>query len=282
LTGGIFHARKSAPGSAEPLFMIGRLTILTAVLAVAASIATSCLAAPAADATAQAAEAPAEAVTVYVTSGPTHSDIVIPRSAFADASPLMRKIVDDAKGGPWLIFGWGPFWFGRETEGGPYHELPVLWVNAMYTTFIPQLSTRLRVAALDEPGAAPLEPLTAIVAVKMTPDGLRRAIKRIEKTIETNRDGTPVPAALGGVAPGVMLYRSHEIYHVTHECNHWVSEVLHAGGVPDLTLFDLLPESLNADLEISGGTQVSIADPSKATPAASGSEASNAAEPSPR
>jgi hypothetical protein len=254
---------------------------MTAMLAVTTCVATPCLAAPAEDATAQVAEAPAEAVTVYVVATATHSDIVIPRSAFADASPLMRKVADDAKGGPWIIFGWGPFWFGRETAGGPYHDPTVLGINAIYSIVIPQLTSRLRVAALDAPGPAPLESLTSMVAIRMTPDGLRRAIKRIEKTIDSNRDGTPVLAEQGGVAPGVIMYRSHEIYHVTHECNHWVSEVLHAGGVGDVTLFDLLPQMLDADLEIGGATEVRTDDRSKAAPV-SGSGPSSPAEAAPR
>jgi Protein of unknown function (DUF2459) len=257
----------------------GRLTVLTAMLGVA--LAGPCWAAPAGNARSQ-AEVPAEETTVYITSTPTHSDIIIPRSAFSDASPLMRKVAGDAKGGPWIVLGWGPYWFGREVKGGPYHRQPVLGINAIYTTVIPQLTSRVRVAALDQPGPAPLEQSMGLVAVKMTPDGLQRAIRRIEQTIETTADGAPLLADQGGAAPGVTIYRSQEFYHATHECNHWVSEVLHAGGVRDLPLFDLLPQSLNADLRISGATQVSGDSLGKATAEASRSDRSDAAEHAPR
>jgi hypothetical protein len=261
--------------------IVVRLTVLSAMLGIVAAFAQPCAGAPTEGARSHAV-APSDEATVYITSTPTHSDIIIPRSAFADASPLMRKVAGDAKGGPWIILGWGPYWFGREVKGGPYHHQPVLGINAIYTTVIPQLTSRVRVAALDQPGPAPLEQSMALVAVRMTPDGLQRAIRRIEQTIETKADGAPVLADQGGAAPGVTIYRSQEFYHATHECNHWVSEVLHAGGVRDLTLFDLLPESLNADLRISGAAQVSRDEPGKATAEVSQSDPANVATFAPR
>src|SRR5579883_275216 len=162
--------------------MVGRSGLLAAVLILTASFAGEAWAQPAG---APAAQAPADEVTVYLTSGPIHSDLIIPRSAFANASPLMRQVVDNAKGGPWIIFGWGPYWFGRETKGGPYSHQPILGINAIYTTLIPQRSSRLRVAALDEPGPAPLERSMSMLAIRMTPEGLQRSIARIAATIET-------------------------------------------------------------------------------------------------
>ena len=245
--------------------MPGRPVLLPAAISVFVSLAGGCLAQPAALAASSLApvEAPADDVTVYVTSGPIHSDIIIPRSAFAHASPLMREVVDSAKGGPWIIFGFGPYWFGRETRGGPYHDQPILGINAVFTTLVPQMHSRLRVAALDAPGPAPLENSMRMVAVRVSPEGLQRSIQRIAATIET-RDGQPVLGEQGGVAPGVTMYRSREVYHATHECNHWVSEVLHAGGVPDSTVLDVLPGTLNADLMRGGAKSVSKRDVGRA------------------
>ncbi len=225
--------------------MIGRFGLLCTVLAASTVLAgvglapQPALSEPLADATASSPSA--DAVTVYVTSSPIHSDIIIPRSAFANASPLMRKVVADTKGGPWIIFGWGPYWFGLETKGGPYHQQPVLGINSIFTTAVPQLSSRLRVAALDEPGPAPLEGSMVTLAVPVSTDGLQRSIQRIAATIETAPDGSPVLAEQAGAAPGVTIYRSREIYHAVHNCNHWVSEVLEGGGVHDGVVFDLVP-----------------------------------------
>jgi hypothetical protein len=249
--------------------MIGRFGLLCTVLAASTVLAgvglapQPALSEPLADATASSPSA--DAVTVYVTSSPIHSDIIIPRSAFANASPLMRKVVADTKGGPWIIFGWGPYWFGLETKGGPYHQQPILGINSIFTTAVPQLSSRLRVAALDEPGPAPLEGSMVTLAVPVSTDGLQRSIQRIEATIETAPDGSPVLAEQAGAAPGVTIYRSREIYHAVHNCNHWVSEVLEAGGVHDGVVFDLVPESLYLALRAAGATPVSQTDLAKAT-----------------
>jgi hypothetical protein len=226
-----------------------------------------------------AASPSADKVTIYVTSSPIHSDIIIPRSAFANASPLMRKVAEDAKGGPWIIIGWGPYWFGRETAGGPYHDQPILGINALFTVLIPQLGSRLRVAALDAPGPAPLagEPMV-MLALPISSDGLQRSLQRIAATIETAPDGSPLLGEQGGVAPGVTIYRSKEIYHAVHNCNHWVSEVVQAGGVQDGVVFDLVPESLYLALRAAGAVPVSQTDLAKATEAELRRESAMAAD----
>ncbi|HLK26460.1 MAG TPA: DUF2459 domain-containing protein [Caulobacteraceae bacterium] len=254
------------------------LLAASAVLAGVSFAAGPALAGAAADATTAAPSA--DKVMVYVTSGPIHSDIIIPRSAFANASPKMRKVVDAAKGGPWIIFGWGPYWFGRETKGGPFHDQPVLGVNAVVTTIFPQLSSRLRVAALDQPGPAPLEfeGTMFLLAVPMSPEGLQRSIERISATIETAPDGSPVLGEQNGVAPGVTMYRSREIYQALHNCNHWSSEVLAAGGFHAGVAVDLVPESFYLALRAGGATPVTPADLAQATQAELAKEADQAKE----
>jgi hypothetical protein len=251
--------------------MIDRFGLLCTALGVSAMLAGMCLAPqparsePLADATASSASA--HEVTVFVTSSPIHSDIIIPRSAFANASPMMRKMADDAKGGPWIIIGWGPYWFGRETAGGPYSQQPFLGLNSIFTTFVPQMSSRLRVAALDQPGPAPLESSTFMLAVPISSDGLQRSLQRIAATLEAAPDGSAVLAEQGGAAPGVTVYRSREIYHAVHSCNHWVAEVLEAGGIRDGVAFDLLPESLYLALRAAGASPVTPTNLTDATAA---------------
>jgi hypothetical protein len=249
--------------------MIGRSALLCTVLAASTILAGVCLAPrpafsePLADAAA--ASPSAGQVTVFITSSPIHSDIIIPRSAFANASPMMRKMADDAKGGPWIIIGWGPYWFGRETAGGPYSQQPILGINSIFTTFVPQMSSRLRVAALDQPGPAPLETSMFMLAVPISSDGLQRSLQRIASTLETAPDGSAVLGEQGGVAPGVTVYRSREIYHAVHSCNHWVAEVLEAGGIHDAVALDLLPEALYLSLRAAGASPVTPTDLTEAT-----------------
>ena len=104
-----------------------------------------------------------------------------------------------------------------------------------------------------------------VLAVPISSDGLQRSIQRIAATIETTPDGAPVLSEQDGVAPGVTMYRSLEIYHAVHSCNFWVAEVLGAGGIHDGVAFDLFPESLYLALRAAGATPVSQTDLAKAT-----------------
>src|SRR5271156_3140770 len=61
-------------------------------------------------------------VTIYLVSSAFHSDVIVPRAAFEHAPPLIKAAVDRAADGPWIILGWGPWWFGRDVVGGPFHR----------------------------------------------------------------------------------------------------------------------------------------------------------------
>jgi len=206
-------------------------------------------------------------VTLYLTADPLHTDLIIPRSAFAHAPSLIKTVVDRTGDRPWILIGWGPYWFGLEQRGGPFHGQPWLGVNAVFTTFVPQPTSRLRVVALDAPGPAPGDTSVSMMAVRISPEGLDRAIQRINATFSVGPDGGPVASDDRGAPPGVSIYKSHEIYHLTHECNHWVSAVLRAGGIRDAALLDLVPQSLNLDLKMSGAKSVRRASTAKPSPA---------------
>jgi hypothetical protein len=198
-----------------------------------------------------ATQAPAGEVEIFVVANPAHSDIIIPRSAFGGAPPLIKSVVDKLDAGPWVIIGWGPYWFGR-AETPVYHALPALWAVGAFTLVVPQFRSRIRLAPLAAPGPPPGEQFAStMVSIQIPAAGLERAIERINASFETGPDGGPIPD-LAGVAPGVMLYRSKELYHITHECNHWVAEVLHAGGVKTTPFVDVIPGTLELNLKIAG------------------------------
>jgi len=211
-------------------------------------------AAPAHDLGGQAAvaTAAAEDVTIYLSIGPTHTDLIFPRQVFADAPPLVKYAADHAVGGPWVIIGWGPYWFGRRAEGGPYHFFPLLSAHAVYTTIVPQLFSQIRVAALDAPGHAPDEHNMTLVPLRMSAADVLKSLARINASFSVGKDGGPVLPDQRGTAPGVIVYRSREVYHVTHECNHWTSEVLRAGNVRTNTFLDTLPMTLQLDVKSDG------------------------------
>jgi hypothetical protein len=178
-------------------------------------------------------------VTIWVALGHVHTDLVIPRAAFADAPPALRAAVAQAPASPWISFGWGPYWFGRHGSGGWIHKLSEMQYG--WTLVVPQGWTRLRIAALQEPGPAPEEPLVSLIPLQVSQQQLARALDRINASLEVGQDGKPILGSQYGVAPGVTLYRSKEIYHTFHNCNEWAAEVLHAAGVRTFTPLTLTP-----------------------------------------
>jgi hypothetical protein len=198
--------------------------------------------------------AAAEEVTIYVNIGPIHSDVILPRSAFADAPPPPKAAAERTAGGPWIVIGWGPYWFGRRAAHGPYHFYPWLSANAIYTEIVPQHHSQLRMAALEVPGPAPKELSRTVQPIRMSPAELAGALARINESFVVGPDGGPVLAEQSGTEPGVVIYQSNEVYHLSHECNHWVGEVLRAGGVPTRGYLDLVPQTLDLDLKMTGAT----------------------------
>jgi hypothetical protein len=195
---------------------------------------------------------PAGEVLIYAVTNTTHTDLVIPRAAFSQAPPVIKSVVDKLEGGPWIVIGWGPYWFGRSERGGPFHSAPVLMANGGFTLLVPQFRSRLRLAALDQPGPPPREDYDTLIPLKVTTAGLERSIERIDTSFERGPDGGPILSDIKGAAPGVLIYRSREMYHVTHECNHWAAEVLRAGGVNTTAMLDLMPGALRLDLKVKG------------------------------
>jgi hypothetical protein len=178
-------------------------------------------------------------VTLWVALGHVHTDLVIPRAAFAGAPPPLRAAVAKAPPSAWISVGWGPYWFGRHGSGGWIHKLSELQYG--WTLVVPQGWTRLRIAALQAPGPAPEEPLVSLIPLQVSQEQLARALDRINASLEVGQDGKPILGDQYGVAPGVTLYRSKEIYHTLHNCNQWAVEVLHAAGVPTSMPLALTP-----------------------------------------
>ena len=251
---------------------IGHSTVLAALLAVAQLVATPAWASspPLQTDVAAASAVASDTTAIYVVLGVFHTDIVIPRAAFVDAPPLIKAAVDRAPEGSWISVGWGPYWFGRVRQpDAPYHNGAVLWANALFTLVAPQGGSLLRIVAMPAPGAAPGEINKSMATFRLSPADLAHMLKRINDSFVASRDGGPVLADMRGADPGISLYKSREIYHLTHECNHWAAEVLHAGGVRSLPAFALLPASLDVSLKLNGAASPapSLASSSTSAPA---------------
>jgi len=189
--------------------------------------------------------APTRDQTIYTVIGLAHSDLVIPRAAFGGAPPRLKAAVGQLGDGDWVIIGWGPYWFGRDermSTGGRAASL-------VWCLMTPQQGSRLRLAAIAAPGSAPKEGHLSLIPIRVTADGLDHALAQIDRSFSTGPDGGPVITYRPATEPGVVIFRSDQHYNVTHECNHWVAEVLRAGGVAVPPGLDLVPALIALSLK---------------------------------
>ena len=186
--------------------------------------------------------------TVYAVIGVAHSDLVLPRAAFANAPARLKRALALLPDAPWVIVGWGPYWFGRDEPGDAYHPPGVRTANLVWTLLAPQTKSRLRLATLPTPGAAPAQRYVQLVPVRLSAAGLDRAVARIDAGFAAGPDGGPVVTYRPPSQPNVAIFLSNERYSLAHECDHWVSEVLHAGGINLATGLEFTPAMLAVSL----------------------------------
>jgi hypothetical protein len=209
--------------------------------------------APPAPVAVAATPAPAqEVLTVYLAIGVAHTDLILPRSAFQAAPHLVKTAVDRAPAGDWVVIGWGPYWLGRKASGGAVFSGVTRSWERVVTLAAPQLHSQLRmetVSSLAEVSQGKGGPL---LPVRMKIKDLDGALRRIDATFVAGEGGDPLLADQSGAVSGAILYRSNELYHLVHQCNDWVAEVLRAGGVNVPPLLEIAPASLALGVEAAG------------------------------
>jgi hypothetical protein len=173
---------------------------------------------------------------IYLVVGAVHTDLTIPRAAFADAPPRLKAAVDQMSAGSWVTIGFGPYFFGRDK---------LLSTGKRAADFVwclvkPEETSRLRLAARSGPGPAPhQEDYVGLVALHLSDASLKLAMARIDRTFTAGPDGGPVVTYRPPSDPNVEIFLSEERYSLRHECNQWVADVLRSGGLrvrrgPDL------------------------------------------------
>jgi hypothetical protein len=174
---------------------------------------------------------------IYVVVGAVHTDLTIPRSAFANAPPRLKAAVEQLEPGAWVTIGWGPDFFGRDKQLGPGRRA----ADFASRLIKPRETSRLRLAALPAPGPAPhQEDYLGLIKLRLPEADLELAMARIDRTFAAGSDGGPVLTYRPPESPNVEIFLSDERYSVHHECNHWVADVLRSGGLhvprgPDMT-----------------------------------------------
>lgn len=190
--------------------------------------------------------ADAPRVEVFIVTNFYHAGLIVPRAALADAArrralPALTAVTAHFAPYERLEFGWG--------DEGFYTRVP--------TTA--ELSTALALRALLRPGNPSVlhvvgfseHPRAAfrdadLVALTLSEAGFDRLAAMLDATF-ARKDGG-VHEMGRGLYGHSLFYRAVGAFNVLRVCNHWISDLLDAAGVPTAPVLATMPQGLLWDL----------------------------------
>ena len=166
-----------------------------------------------------------------------HLGIALPRRPFAQ-----RALFTELPPSDWLEIGWGDEKFYRETA-----DIADFNVAIGLRAIAGLGETALHVVALPGPPETVFAP-SVLTEIQLDDGGLDALASDIEKSLSR-----PIqPLGDGHWAEISMFYRSPLTYGPTQICNHWVSNLLNAAGLPSSTLWSTHPRGLIWELRLRG------------------------------
>ena len=199
---------------------------------------------PAADSARAPIEPPQPAV-VYVTYNFYHSDVIVSRAMLLAQPDAISRAVAGATEAPWLLVGWGDDAFGRHSKNKLLRML-----KGLEALLLPNGRSAMRIVGLQDP-ATPVEDYSAVREIPMTAEELAGVRQRLERSLSRADDGGPISTHIVAMS-GEHFFESPETYSLFHQCNHWIGEILQAGGAHTTPAFDILPLLLRLDLRLHG------------------------------
>ena len=188
----------------------------------------------------------AEKVEIFLIDNGFHTDLAIPRQAFARRADTARQAVDAATSRPWVVVGWGDErFYTRSGFSG------ARMIDGLRSMFAPGNASSVRIEGLpDSPDHIYVR--HAVVPISLTSVGLQRLEARIDQSLIRGPDGGPVPSA-HVAAPDTAFFASTEHFSLIHLCNHWTADLLYAAGLPTTPVIDTVSAGLRLDLRARAG-----------------------------
>ncbi len=192
-------------------------------------------------------------IDVFVVSHGYHAGFALSTKALAevaqrDGHGALLAVAERLGGFPFIEIGWGEEQF--------YSSVPTLSSLtprlAVRALFNPDNRSVLHVVALpDQPRE--VFPSADVVRVPLSQEGYARLVAAIEATFATHGDPAS-PQILGrGLYRASLFFRAKGHFNILNVCNHWVSDVLAAGGLPVTPVFDTVAPGLLLDLKWRAG-----------------------------
>jgi uncharacterized protein (TIGR02117 family) len=193
------------------------------------------------------------AVDIFLISNGYHAGLAIPTAKLAEIARqegegALADVVTRFGSYPFIEIGWGEEQF--------YAAVPTVaqmtFGLALRALFLPGNASVLHVVGVpDHPHKVFAS--ADVVRVPMGEKSFTELLHAIDTTFATGGE-PPAPQVLGkGLYGPSLFYRANRPFHIFNVCNHWVSDMLSAAGMPVTPVLDSVPAGLLLDLRWRSG-----------------------------
>lgn len=181
-------------------------------------------------------------VEVFVIRNWLHANLAVPTAALGMTGPAAEAVRSLPERGEWVLLGWGDARHYRE-RGRTFLRLLDLWRSFL----APRNSAVIHIQPLAE-RPSPETTGKPVLKLRLSQAGFERLRARLDRSFAATA-GRPIVAGRGR-DPAALFFRSVERGDLTRVCNHWVTNLLDAAGVPTTPVADTITAGLAWDLEL--------------------------------
>jgi uncharacterized protein (TIGR02117 family) len=196
----------------------------------------------------------AEKIEIYVTSNGWHTGVALPRATLAEYAsgrgyPALNAVAQRFAQFEWIEFGWGDAEFYRTTPTATDVSIRV----ALRALFWPGNTSVLHVVGIRGEMARAFTN-AEVVRVPLSRNGFDQLLAKLDAAFVAPQGG--VLADLGrGLYGASLFYPANGSFSILKVCNHWISDLLRAAGLPTAPVLATLPAGLLLTLRYRAGLE---------------------------
>ncbi len=185
----------------------------------------------------------AETIEIYVTSNGYHSGVALPRAKLAEYAsgrgyPALIAVTQRFADFDWIEFGWGDAEFYRITPTAADVSIRV----ALRALFWTGNKSVLHVVGIRGEVARAFTNAD-LVRVPLSRTGFDQLLAKLDAAFVAPKGGVLADAGRGLYGPS-LFYQANGNFSVFRLCNHWISDLLRAAGLPTTPVLATVPAGL--------------------------------------
>jgi uncharacterized protein (TIGR02117 family) len=194
----------------------------------------------------------------YVVSNGYHAGLALPRAALAEFAsgggyPALIAVSQRFAAYDWIEFGWGDREFYQSVPTPADATLGL----ALRALFARGRDTVLHVVGISGDPVL-IFPPASLMKVPLSRNGFDKMLQKLEATFVPPQNGALPDLGRGLYGPSVF-YPATGRFGMFHVCNHWVEELVGAGGLPTTPVLATLPAGLLLNLRWRAGLAAPVA-----------------------